>query len=1037
MTNLNRTVRILVVFLFSLAIGQSGLFAQETGYTLTGKILESGSGMPLQQATVSAGNSGEFASTDIDGAFTLELASSVEKIVVNFPGYHTTEFYTNGESDIIKYITRRGQVSSDELYSSPMGGGILRDAVNSVTMVTKSSFENTAASSFDQNLVGRVSGLQMTEHSGMPGHSSWMNMRGVSSIFGRNTPLVFIDGMIHETNYPINSMIEGHMLNPMDLIDLDDIVDVTAIKAGEGNLGSAGSNGVIYINTEQRDETSASILVKAYGGVSMAPQTLDVFGASQFRDYFTSLLNGEGYSAGDISTMYPWLNGGYEEYYRYNNNTDWQADLQKPTSLQKYSLFLKGGDDIATYNISTGFQRHGAPYDQWRYSRYNLRLNGKINITNKFSVIPNTKLALSDSYLSNMGPTTKFNTVTSSLLKSPLMTANERSVDGNTLYPYDDVGAFNMSNPAVLIGNSLGSDRFFQLLTSVKLVYVISPKLSISNVIGTSVNNDRINIFIPQVGVVQEDSVKNSPRDMVTEFRSTQNHLTIKYNTTFSEDRHLDVNAGMRYMANSYKNNSGIDLNTPSDEFRSLGQGVEYPYLRSNGGEVSEMKWISYFTDANYKIQDKYYLRASLSLDASSAFNKENRYNFYPSIFGAWRLSSEEFFSSSSSINDLKLRASYSLTGNMFSSIYQYSKPSYTGRRYNSLGVVVRDYNPNEDLSGEKKSTANIGLDMTFGKRAYNLHLDYYMSYVHNLVINQLLPYNFGFTDYYDNGGVLAMNGIELAADGRINLGQANLILDATVTKQSGKISSLEFINPETEFLTREVFGAEYVAAEGSPLNAFYGYATEGVYDTDADAGGMIGPKGKEMGGGDVAYVDMDDNMIIDERDKQIIGDPNPDLFGSLSATLALKKLQFSALFTYSVGNDIYNYVRYKATSMDSYANQSTDVADRWVAGSTNAALPRAAIGDPSGNNVFSDRWIESGSFLRFKQFMVSYNTSNIFGMQKEATLYITGTNLFTLSSYSGFDPETMYLNDPYFMGIDYGKIPLARSIIFGIKLSL
>ena len=603
----------------------------------------------------------------------------------------------------------------------------------------------------------------------------------------------------------------------------------------------------------------------------MAPPTQDVLGATAFKEYFNSLLASEGYSLGQMITMYPWLYGGYQDYYRYNNNTNWQGRFYKPAALQKYSLFLKGGDDIATYNISSAYQRQGGPYDQWSYSRYNLRLNGKINITNKFSVTPNTKLALSDSYLSNMGPTTEINPVTSSLLKPPIMAPYERSiVDGSVLYPYDDVGVFNISNPAVLTSKAMGSDRSFLFMSSVELKYVINDKLSISNTVGTSVNNDRVNMFIPDVGVVQIDSFRNSPQDMVTEFRSTQNHLVANYITPLSGDRKLDLKAGMRYMSNSYKNSQGIDLNTPSDDFRSLGSGAELLYLRKNLGEINYTKWISFFADANYSKMDKYYLRASVSVDASSAFNKQNRYNVYPSLFGAWRMSSEDFFNSTS-INDLKLRASYSLTGNMFSSIYQYSKLTYTGRRYGSTGVVVRDYNPNENLSVEKKSTGNVGMDMSFGKNAYNLHLDYYMSYVHNLIINQMLPYNFGFTDYYDNGGALAINGIELAADGRINLGGSELILDATVTKQSSKISSLDFLSSEGEFITREVFGAEYVTAVGHPINAFYGYATEGIYNSDEEADGMIGPNGKVMGAGDVIFVDDGDKIINVLPDKWLV----------------------------------------------------------------------------------------------------------------------------------------------------------------------
>ncbi len=1038
--NLKRAVRIITIAILGIFTGISGLMAQETGFTLNGKVLESGSGEPLQQAVVSIASSGKFTTSGEDGSFSIDLPSENEKLLVNLPGYHTLETYSHGRMEMLLYLTARGEVSSDEVYFSPFGRESLKEATNSVTVLARSDIEHSAATSSDQSLKGKVPGLYMIEHSGMPGHSSWMNMRGVSSIFARSEPLVFVDGMIHEISFPNNYVLEGKLLNPMDVVDVEDIVDISTLRVEEGQLGSAGSTGILNINTEQKDETSASIQVKMYGGIALAPKTLDVLNADQFKTYFTNLLGTQGYDNTAINAMYPWLNGEntVSEYYRYNNNTDWQQEIFKPAALQKYYLFLKGGDDIATYNISSGFLRHGGTLDKYRYSRYNLRLNGQINITNKVTITPHTKISLSDAYLTNNGPTVQRNPITSALLKSPLMHPNERSVDGTILFPIDDVGAFNVTNPLALVENGNEDyERNFQLLTSVKVDVEITPELTFSNVVGTSVNNDRVNVFIPDNGVVQIDSARNSPQDMVTEFRSFQNHTTINYMKSLSGDQVLNLKAGARVMGNTYKNTIGIDLNTPSDDFTSLGQGAEYEYLKRSTGELSELKWVSYFGNFAYHISDKYYLRASLSYDGSSSFNQQNRYNFYPSVFGAWRLSSMDFLKNATWLNDMKLRASWSNTGNMFSNIYNQSKFTYTGRRYNNIGVSVLDYTPNEDLEAEKKSTINTGVDISIAKRAVNIHVDYYMSSVNNLIINQQLPYNFGFTNYYDNGGALSLSGIEVGADARFFLGNSSLLLQATVTKQNNEVTALNFIDPGTEFLTREVFGAEYVTAVGNPVNSFYGYRALGVYTSDADAAGVTGPNGRPMHGGDVIFEDIDDNQIINDADKQIIGDPNPDLFGSFSAALKVNRLEFSALLTYSLGNDIYNYVRHQATSMDSYANQSTLVLDRWTDTNTGSDIPRASIGDPTGNTVFSDRYIEDGSYLRLSQLKVSYLTSSFFGLNKEAVIYLTGTNLLTMTNYSGYDPETMLLNDPYFMGIDYGRIPHARSVIIGIQLSL
>jgi TonB-linked SusC/RagA family outer membrane protein len=1052
MTNYKQYVRILIILVVGIFCSVSNTFAQESQVSLSGKILESGTGKPIEWCVVSVSSNSESTITDSAGQFNINLPTLSEKIMVSYPGYFSTEVYISSAAELVVYLTQITIKSEDEEYSSLLGAEKVRNSSNAVTLASGSVFDNTAASSFEQTLNGKVPGLHIIEHSGMPGHNSWINLRGISSIFGRNEPLVFIDGMIHEIDYSKNQIIEGHLLNPLDLVDVDDLVDISVIKAGEGYLGSAGSNGVLNINTEQNKVTSSSIIFKMYGGISFPNLNQEVMNAEQFEPYFNELYYSDPQNTMDINTKYPWLNGtpaSSNEYYRFNNNTDWQKEIGSPAGLQKYYIFIKGGDDIATYNISSGYTRHGGAYDNWNASKYNLRLNGIVNITNKLSVVPNIKLALSQNKLSNMGPTYERNPVTSSLLKPAFMAANSRSpYDGTTLVPYDDAGdpsdPFGVSNPAVLIDKALGQTRDFQTVASLKIGYDITANLSIDNLTGVSVNNDRQTIFIPDRGVMMLhtgipniDSAYNNSMDMTTESRSFQNHTTITYKETFNQNHNVRIIGGMRIMKNQYKNSIGISLNSPSDEFSGLGESDEYAYLQSGSGELSELNWISYFGDFNYNFQEKYYVRVSMSYDGSSSFNDDNRYNFYPSVFGAWRVSSEEFMKNVSWINDLKVRGSYSQTGNMFSKAYVMSKNTYRTYRYDQVGTPIKDYITNNDLSNERKSTINAGIDISVGKKAFNFQIDYHHSVVNNLIINQTLPYQYGFTDYLDNGGAMTISGLELGANGRFYFGKAILMLDAAITYQGSKIKSFDFIDSNTEFLTRQVVGAEYIASVDNPVNAFYGYKTNGVYNTDAEANGIIGPNGVAMGAGDVIFMDMDGNNIINEKDKQIIGNPNPDLFGSFTAALGLKRFEISALFNYSIGNDMFNYVRSKTTGMDSYASQSIDVLDRWTASTPDAELPKATLGDPHGNNVFSDRWIEDASFLRIKQLMVSYTTPNIGSFNKETKFYITGTNLFTFTKYSGNDPETMYQSNSYYMGIDYGKLPLAPTVIVGIQLSL
>jgi TonB-linked SusC/RagA family outer membrane protein len=1017
------------------------VWAQNPGVTIKGIVLESGTGLPLKQVSISVASTGTSSETDEKGAFSIVVPDKHAELLINLPGYNKRNIYLNGRDLINISLVSTDYNSFDNSYNNPLGSNLLKDASFPVSALTAENLKQEQVSSFDQALQGRVSGLSVIQQSGMPGHKTYMNIRGVSSLYGNNEPLLFIDGMIHEYSYANKSLMEGFSTNPLEVVDLEDISDISVLKDGTGYLGAAGSNGVININSEQKSETSTVIKMSAYGGMSMAPQGLDVLNAPQFKNYFNELLSDQGLNSTDINTRYPWLNGdaSTNEYYRYNNNTDWQKESFKPSTIQKYHFFLKGGDDIATYNISTGYIKQQGVYDQSTYSRFNLRINGKINISDKFSIAPNAKLSLADSKLPNMGYSTWKNPLTSALLASPITNAYARDNSTGTQLSYlDDVTAFNVSNPASIIKSAMGTNRNYDFLSSVMAQYKFNNHFMLSELMGINFNNSRESIFLPDLGLVKVDSASNSPGDFVNEYRSSQNHATLAFNNKSASGHSIVLQGGMRYMKNNYKYNRAIDLNTPSDDFKSLGQGSKYSFLRTSTGEERGLVWVSYFGSMNYNFRDKYLVDANISYDGNSAVNKTNRWNYYPSLAVAWRASSEKFLSQAKWLDDLKFRGSWSTTGNMFSNVYDFSKLYYTSQRLNRSGVITREAIPNDNLELEKKVTMNAGVDLSLFKQTANFHVDVYQSNVDNLIIQQVLPETFGFTSYFDNGGKLQSKGVEVSADLRLHAGGLIWTLGGSVTKQVTEVKSLKFLDPSTSNVLTPIEGGEYITSVGNAVNAFYGYKTDGIIN-DGSASGIIGPNRVPMAEGDIRYVDVNGDKIIDENDKMIIGNPNPDFFGGFNSTLKYKNLELAAYFTYSVGNDIFNYVRYKAESMDSYANQMVSVLDRWRPNNdnTNATMPRASFGDPTGNTAFSDRWIEDGSYVRLKQLTLNYKLPQMAGAYKGITLYVTGTNLLTFTKYTGYDPDFQYSNNPFYMGVDYGKMPQPKSFIVGLKLDL
>jgi TonB-linked SusC/RagA family outer membrane protein len=1012
--------------------GFQNIFSQEAMFKVTGTVRESVTGAPLEQVLVAGSGFDSSVVTNEQGQYEIPVKHTDEQLTFQLPGYTKQQIYLDGRNSLDVIFVKDIQKSGYDRVETPFGEYIARNIDYEIDYLKKNAFDNYPAATFDDVLQGKIAGMHVIGHSGSPGHRSYMNVGGITSIFGINEPTVIIDGMIRETHYPVEGSIDGQTLNPLDIIDVDDIQDITVLSDAQSYLGSRASNGIIYINSEQKEEASTAIRVHIYQGVVTSPRKLPLMDAGQFTAYLNEQVAAQGLSQEETDALFPWLNAESDPIY--SNNTNWQDEIFKTGRLQKYHIFLKGGDNIANYNISTGYLKHTGVLDNTSLSRFNLRINGKINITNKFSFEPNFKLSLSDSYLMEQGYNQVTNPVIAACLKPPLMKPGSTpgETDDNFL---EDVGVFNVSNPYVITKNLDAQSRNFQLLTSAKLNYVISKKITVSSNIGIDINNAWDKIFIPDFGLAMIDSARNQMGVSVTEYRSVQNNNELKYADDFENGNKIIIQIGNRIIMNQYEIGIANDLNSATDDFRSVGSGGEHQYLRSTSGGADGLNWVSYYTMANYRIRDRYYFNAALSYEGNSLINKNNRYNLFPYFSAGWRVPS----SGMSKIDDLKLRLSYGITGNLHNAAYIYSNLFYTGKRYNETGVVIRESIPNADLEVEKKTTINLGTDVAAFNKTLHAGINVYYGMVNNLIIKQKLIDAFGFTEYYDNGGNLNVTGISLSADYSFLTGNALWNTGFNISTRSSRISKLDFIyNPENiDYFLTGIEGAEIITQVGEPVYSFYGFETDGVYSSETEANAVTGPKGLSMKAGDVKFVDQDGNGTINDLDKVIIGNPEPVLFGGLFASFSKSRFKVDVDFYYSIGNDIFNYLAMRTHSMDNYYNQAEEITDRWTTSGSGSDIPGVSFGDPRGNTVFSDRWIESGSYIKVRQLTVSYTFPGSTKYYKNLELYLTGTNLLTITGYSGYNPEFMYLNNPYYMGVDYGKIPFSRSFIIGIKLGL
>lgn len=1025
-------MRYLLIVIFTSA--QLLLYSQEPSLAdVTGTVSDAVSKEPVGQVLISVSGTSVSVITDENGNFAITDVAPDAVIIARHPNFVGQELFLHGRESLDIKIVPNDYKSNDDLIVTPYSDRKVREIPASLDYFSKRDIQNTSETSFARVIQGNAAGVRVNTLSGMPGASSIFAIRGPSSISGRNDPVVIIDGVLHEIHYPRESAIYGFVHNPLEMVDIDDIENITIMKDAQSYLGSLGANGAIVINTEEKKETSSAIRFHVYQGITVPSSTRQsLMNSDQFSDYFSQQLASSGLSQEEIDSKFPFLVEDPDGLYA--NNTNWQDQIFNSGWISKYHLYLKGGDDIGNLNMSVGYLNHNGIVENTKYSRFNIRINSKINITKRFTFIPNVKISSSDSYLMDQGPAEITNPILVANLKSPL--TRPYSVSGSTNDEYlNDVCAFGVSNPLAITHNLNAQNKNYQFMASGNAGYAFSNKFSVSTVLNLTYNRSMDNLFIPNHGLVEMDSARNSMKVVVTDFRSVQNNFVMNYATDLNERSSLNLRLGNRIMRSTYEYDMGSDLNSPTDDFTTLGSGAEDQFLRETIGKYRELNLVSVYAIGDFSYMDKFFLNASVSMDGNSVIHANNRYNVYYSVAGAWNIAAGHE-GMLSRFDELKVRASYGTSGNIFNDVYDYSRLYYEGRRITDIGVIVLSTVPNENMEVEKKSTINAGFDISTSGQRFNTRIDLYYGMVNNLIIRQQISPVYGYADIFDNSGQMENMGAEISADYRFRTGKSYWTIGLNASTMKNKITAIDqdASGGEPALITeisdsRDHTVATLVTEVGGPMYAFYGYETDGLYTSSEEAGSVIGPNGVSMQVGDVKFVDQNEDGVIDDQDLETIGDPQPLVYGGFFASFSRGRLKISAQIDYTAGNEIYNYMAMKTRSADDFYNQHTDILD--------PQSPRIAYGDPSGNNVFSDRWIEDGSFVRLKNVTISYEIPTKNRFFQHMKVYLTGTNLLTFTKYSGYDPEFYYNSHVAGTGIDFGKIPFGRSVILGVNFEL
>ena len=1042
--------------------------AQENLTTVTGQVVDAATGKPLAGVMVAAYGEARYTSmTDDEGRYELKLPEYVRSVSMRVDGYNMVQTaINNGHADA-------------RLYNSTFFKADYSRTTTATISAEANNFENTSELSIDPLLAQQLGAdMRTVSHGGTPGMGQLMLIEGINSLNANAQPLVVLDGVIFDMQYNRGLLHDGFFNNMLTNLNVNDIESVEVLKNGTALYGAKGANGVLVINTKRNKSMATKIDVTVNGRFELMPRLPQMMNAEDYRLYATELLSAKK-NPNELGKM-KFLNSEPDYFYypQYHNQTDWKDEVYRNTFSQNYGINVQGGDDAASYNLSVGFAMGNSTLKRNDYSRFNMRLNSDISVARWLDVRFDASYSDVDRALFDDGaPADPLNSVITSpgflaLAKSPFLSPFAYDNYGNLSHYYaeaDDYlegmfqGRGRLANPSSILEFGEGKNR--NSFGNRLITFAITPKFKIGkhvtllehftlNLINTNENQ-----YLPIKGVptftvegLDEDTqLQNIVQSMAARQTTIQSDTRVTWQNRY-DAHNIDVKAGFRYFSSNYDQTTLLGYNTGNDKTPFMSSA-----LRNAGDEGVSESWnnMSWYAQAEYSYKSRYYLQASLAVDGSSRFGKDAdglkvggvAWGVFPGVQASWVITNEPWMAGISGIDYLRLTAGYDISGNDDIDIFAASSYFSSTQFLHSVTALAFEGIGNNKVQWETTRRFNIGLESDFLNNRLNLGLNYFRSSTSNLLMHRALGFLSGLDENWVNGGKLQNEGFDVTATVKVlALKDWQWQVGASVGHYKNKITELA---DGLDHLDTEVYGATVRTQVGQASNLFYGYKTDGVYATTADAvkaglGGkplyIVDENGVDLhyyAAGDMKFLDLQRDGVINEHDMTVIGDPNPDIYGNIFTTVAWKRLKLDVNFNYSLGNDVYNYMRSQLEGGQRFMNQTTALQRRWQAEGQHTDIPRVTFQDPMGNARFSDRWIEDGSYLRLKSVTLSYDlplkSEYIQGLQ----FWVRGNNLLTFTKYLGSDPEFSMTSSVIGQGIDLGHLSQSRSIVAGVKINL
>ncbi|EOA53752.1 hypothetical protein HMPREF1214_04317 [Bacteroides sp. HPS0048] len=979
---------LLPMCMFAQQITVQGVVKDQTGETVIGaSVMEKGT----TNGTI----------TGIDGDFSLNMSPN-GTLVVSFVGYKTQEVQVKGQKQLQVVLSEDAEML-DEVVVIGYGTMKKSDLTGAVSSIGNKDIKDSPVSNLGQAIQGKISGVQIVD-AGKPGDNVSIKIRGLGSI-NNCDPLVVIDGV--PTDLGLSS------LNMADVERLDVLKDASATAI----YGSRGANGVVMITTKRGTEGKGKLAVSANYSFQNATNVPSLLNAAQYAELSNDMMVNSGRNPNP-----EWANPS-----ELGAGTDWMDELLRTGVMQNYTVSYSGGNEKSHYYVSGGFLDQSGIVKSVNYRRFTFQSNSDAQVlkwlkfSNNITFSADTKK--SGSY--NIGDALK------ALPIYPV-----KNEDGSWSGPDGNSEWYGSTrNPIGPTELNKSQTDGYNFLANLTAELTFTRWLKFKSTFGYDAKFWFIDNFTPKY------NWKPTPTEETSRYKSDNKSFTYLWDNyflfdhTFAEKHRVGLMAGMsaQWNTNDYLNaQKNVFM---FDNVHEMDNGEE---MYAIGGNETEWALLSYMARVNYSYEDRYLLTATIRRDGSSRFGKKHRWGTFPSVSVAWRASQEKWFPKNDYINDLKVRAGYGVTGSQasvgnYSYLASYNTSVYPfGISSGNQTALVSSTLANPYIHWEEVAQTNIGFDASLFNSRVMFSFDAYLKETRDMLVKASIPITSGFEDTtttYTNAGKVRNQGIEMSLH-TINLtGELGWETNLTATYNKNKIKDL---NSDVPYYINQINNS-YVTmlAKDYPINVFYGYVTDGIFQNQSEVNTHAVQPGAEPG--DIRFRDLNNDGVINDSDRTVIGNPNPSWLFSMNNSLSYKGFELSVFLQGIAGNKIYNANNIDNTGMAAAYNQTTDVLKRWQGEGTSNSMPRAVFGDPNQNTRVSDRFVENGSYLRLKNITLSYTFPKQW-LQKaqieNARLSLSCENVATITGYSGFDPE-VGIN-----GIDQNRYPISRTFSLGLNFN-